>query len=127
MRLSLLLLCPSLAVAAPHDAPLHGRNHDPTSLRTLSDNPIGKDWSIPEKHADLGTHADAADPLRTPESDSLALYGSDVVLRFTIRTADEATSLSKASRTLSLDVWESNADWVDIRLSEDTVSPIIAL
>ena len=48
-------------------------------------------------------------------------YSDHVVLRFNISTVDEAKSLAEATITLLLDVWESDDDWVDIRLSKDVV------
>jgi extracellular matrix protein 14 len=44
------------------------------------------------------------------------------VLRFKIRTAEEAKALAEASDILFLDVWEFNDDWADIRVAKDVVS-----
>lgn len=57
----------------------------------------------------------------TPPSSLLARYGGDVVLRFQIRSAAEASALSEAITVLFLDVWEHTSHWVDIRLSKDVV------
>ena len=57
-----------------------------------------------------------------PPSSLLARYGGDLVLRFKIRSAEEASALSEAINVLFLDVWEFTAEWVDIRLSKDVVS-----
>ncbi|CAI6337370.1 unnamed protein product [Periconia digitata] len=130
MRLSLLLLCPSLAIAAPHDATLHDHDLDSANTRpwrALSDIITDKIWSSPEKQAALETHVDSPRVLRTPDSRLLALYGGDTVLRFTIRNADEAAALAEATGVLSLDVWEFNAEWVDIRLAIDAVSSLLHL
>ena len=56
-----------------------------------------------------------------PPAKLLARYGSDVVLRFKIQSSQEAEALASAVEVLFLDVWESSADWVDIRLSKDVV------
>jgi extracellular matrix protein 14 len=48
-------------------------------------------------------------------------YNDHVVLRFNISTVDEAKSLAEATNILLLDVWESDDNWVDIRLSKDVV------
>lgn len=50
-----------------------------------------------------------------------------MVLRFEIRSAEEAQALSDAIDVLLLDVWEFTPDWVDIRLSKDVVSSLLGL
>lgn len=52
-------------------------------------------------------------------------YGSDVVLRFHLRHPDDAEALASASRVLVLDVWATTAQYVDIRLAEDMVCPLL--
>ena len=106
--LSLLLICPSpvvVVVAAPHAATF---DRDltagaPRPWRQLSDAVIRKIWNVPEKPKNLGAQpegdADAHD--QTPGRKLLALYGGDMVLRFTVRTPDEATALAEAARILS--------------------------
>lgn len=59
----------------------------------------------------------------TPDRNLLARYGEDMVLRFNISNAEEASALAEASDILFLDVWEFNEDWVDIRIAKDVVSP----
>ncbi|KAL8938513.1 MAG: hypothetical protein Q9211_003172 [Gyalolechia sp. 1 TL-2023] len=63
----------------------------------------------------------------TPPPTVLASYGGDVVLRFNISSAEEATALAEAIHVLFLDVWEFNSDWVDIRLSKDVVPSLLGL
>ncbi|KAH0536817.1 hypothetical protein FGG08_006350 [Glutinoglossum americanum] len=50
-----------------------------------------------------------------------ARYDEDIVLRFNISSIDEAEALAEATAVLFLDIWESNNEWVDIRLSKDVV------
>ena len=57
----------------------------------------------------------------SPPPKLLARYGGDVVLRFNITSHKESKALAEAVDTLLLDVWDSTSDWVDIRLSKDTV------
>jgi extracellular matrix protein 14 len=54
-------------------------------------------------------------------------YGSDVVLRFHLRHPDDAEALASASRVLVLDVWAITAQYVDIRLAEDTVCILLSI
>lgn len=58
---------------------------------------------------------------------TLATYGGDLVLRFNLSTAQESASLAEAADTLMLDVWEFAHDWVDIRLSKDSVPLLLGL
>ena len=57
-----------------------------------------------------------------PSGKLLARYGEDIVMRFNISSADEASALAEASDILFLDVWEFNENWVDIRIAKDVVS-----
>jgi extracellular matrix protein 14 len=73
-------------------------------------------------------------PYRRPHSATLsapstlrARYGGDVVLRFKLKTAEEARALARAADTLYLDVWESAHDWVDVRMAKDVVEPLLGL
>ena len=134
--LSLLLLGPSLITAAPHESSRHapdlsasttGRtcnhHHTPRPWRRLSDAIIRRIWGLPEKQKSLGADDDDTDPAGgAPERKLLARYGEDMVLRFNISTAEEASALAEASDILFLDVWEFNEDWVDIRIAKDVVS-----
>ena len=60
-------------------------------------------------------------PIPKPPSKLLGRYGGDVVLRFKIKSAEEAEALVEATKVLFLDVWEFTPEWVDIRLSKDVV------
>lgn len=76
-------------------------------------------WKIPVD--DQLKISDVQSP-SSPPSSLLARYGGDLVLRFKIRSAEEASALAEAINVLFLDVWEFTAEWVDIRLSKDVVS-----
>ncbi|KAI4955983.1 putative metallocarboxypeptidase ecm14 [Alternaria rosae] len=133
--LSLLLLGPSLAAAAPHDAapsPYDAgtyattHNASPRPWRRLSDAIIRRIWKLPEdqKSLDGQNTRTAVDAL----GDKLvAQYNEDVVLRFKIRTAEEASALADAADVLFLDVWEFNEDWADLRVSKDVVPSLLGL
>ncbi|ERF75680.1 metallocarboxypeptidase ECM14 [Endocarpon pusillum Z07020] len=54
-------------------------------------------------------------------------YGGDMVLRFRVKTAEEARALAEAADTLYLDIWEFADDWVDIRMAKDVVEPLLGL
>ncbi|KAL6702582.1 putative metallocarboxypeptidase ecm14 [Coniothyrium glycines] len=130
----LLLLCPWRVAAAPqhsfHPDPAHGTSHPhpPRPWRRLSDALVRKIWGLPfDPHDAADDHSRAASsaPAKSPVAHHH--YGHDVVLRFRIHTAEEASALAKAADTLFLDVWEFNADWVDIRIAKDVVPSLLGL
>jgi extracellular matrix protein 14 len=123
--LGLLLLGPQLVAAAPHDSVRfpHGapasHTHAPRPWRRLSDAIIRRIWGLPEQQTSLG------DAERGSQLDMR--YGEDVVLRFKIRTAEEAQALANAADILFLDVWEFNDDWADLRIAKDVVPSLLGL
>ncbi|KAF9691822.1 hypothetical protein EKO04_010379 [Ascochyta lentis] len=129
--LGLLLLAPLVSAApqqpAHHQRAAHdsGAHRTPPTWRRLSDAIIRTIWSLPDHHASLGEGAGSAHQAATEPF--VARYGDDVVLRFTMRTADEAKALAEASDMLFLDVWEFNEDWADIRVAKDVVPSLLAL
>ncbi|CAO2651659.1 Nn.00g042290.m01.CDS01 [Neocucurbitaria sp. VM-36] len=129
--LSLLLLCPSLIAAAPHD--VHYSNHitpdhnySPRPWRRLSDAVIRRIWGLPEAQKRLGSDSGTT-ANNAPGEELVARYGEDVVLRFKIRTEEEASALAEAADILFLDVWEFNQDWCDIRIAKDVVPSLLGL
>jgi extracellular matrix protein 14 len=54
-------------------------------------------------------------------------HSDDVVVRFNISNAQDATSLADAADTLFLDLWEFTDDWVDIRLQKDLIPSLLGL
>lgn len=127
--LSALLSC-SLVAAAPHDHTSFSsdastsHNHTPRPWRRLSDSITQRIWGIPDNQKSLenyGRDAHAAGE----EQDSR--YGEDVVLRFKIRTAEEAAALAEAVDILFLDVWEYSEDWADLRVAKDVVPSLLGL
>ncbi|KAF1847333.1 uncharacterized protein K460DRAFT_383759 [Cucurbitaria berberidis CBS 394.84] len=132
--LSLLLLCPSLLTAAPHDNArffphdaASNHNHSPRPWRILSDAVIRRIWGLPEAQKRVGSDGEKNAPDNAPGDELVARYGDDVVLRFTIRTEDEASALAEAADILFLDVWEFNQDWCDIRIAKDVVPSLLGL
>lgn len=65
---------------------------------------------------------------QTVSSDKvLSRYGDDVVLRFRIRTQEEAKAFAEAVDTLYLDIWEASKDWADIRISRKVLPSFLSL
>lgn len=79
-------------------------------------------WRIPERRQDGGCSGKADLSKNLPGPKQSARYGGDVVLRFKIHTAEEASALAEASNILFLDVWEFTKEWVDVRLAKEVVS-----
>lgn len=77
-------------------------------------------WQIPSDST--LSNANGQDSKRpSPPPTLLARYGGDLVLRFEIKSIEEAEALAEAVNILFLDVWEFTPDWADIRLSKDVV------
>lgn len=122
----LLLAAAPLATAAPQNHPAYpydvssAPNRTPPTWRRLSDAIIRRIWSLPNTQQSLSDDQGSAHQAATEQF--VSRYGDEVVLRFKIRTADEAKALAEASDVLFLDVWEFNDDWADIRVAKDVVS-----
>lgn len=128
--LNLLLFCPWLIAAAPpsahsHHLPkAHTDGHSPaSSWRQFADAVIHRIWGLPVKQKPLSAIKSHRPSLTggSPSRKLLARYGEDIVIRFNVTSAEEATALAEATETLFLDVWEFNDDWVDIRIAKDVV------
>jgi extracellular matrix protein 14 len=133
--LSLLFLGPSLVTSAPHDAapsPYDAgtyaatHNASPRPWRRLSDAIIRKIWKLPDDPNSLG-RSNRQSASNAIGDKLVAQYSEDVVLRFKIRTVEEASALAEAACILFLDVWEFTDDWADIRLSKDVVPSLLGL
>ena len=130
---TILLSVVAAAAYTPSYPSFTSFHHQAPSARTRSvfshfrDGLIRSIWSIPSCARErIATNEAKSES--TPPSTMLARYGGDIVLRFTITSPEEAAALSEAVHILFLDVWEFNADWVDIRLAKDLVRlhPILA-
>ncbi|KAF2736276.1 hypothetical protein EJ04DRAFT_433493 [Polyplosphaeria fusca] len=123
--LSLLLLGPSLLIAAPH--PHTDPPRTPAPWRRFSDAIIRKIWRLSDEQKNLPPQTDAPDWLGGGHGNMLARYGEDIVMRFNISTSQEASALADAADILFLDVWEFNEDWVDLRIAKDVVPSLLGL
>lgn len=125
--LGLLLLAPALA--APRDSACDAttaHKQSPRPWRRLSDAVIRTIWRLPGDPTSL--RRDATGTVGKAPGDGLvAHYGGDIVLRFKIRTPQEAHALSEAAAILFLDVWEFNEDWADVRIARDVLPSLLGL
>ena len=96
-------------------------DHSRSWLVQARDSIIESIWSVSSDAASEAAKISPGQQSKPPQK-VLARYGGDVVLRFDVKSPDEAEALSSAVRVLFLDVWESTPDWADIRLSKDVVS-----
>lgn len=124
-----LLALSSVATTAYSTNPIdHARNtvSSQSWLSRARDSVIKSIWQIPSGND--SPHPNGEIPFRSTAPATLQTrYGGDVVLRFEIRTKEEATALSEAVNTLLLDVWEFTDSWVDVRLSKDVVDSLLGL
>ena len=115
----------SLPFQSPHipQNPHIGKAHeDGRLLARLRDSVIRTVWRVPNDERLKSANPKSPALRISPPSQLLARYGGDLVLRFEIRSAEEAEALADAINVLILDVWEFTTEWVDIRLSKDVVS-----
>lgn len=87
----------------------------------LRDNVVRLIWNVPSEDQLKFTTPKTPIPTSNPLPSLLERYGGDLVLRFEIKSAVEASALAEAINVLFLDVWEFTSEWVDIRLSKDVV------
>ncbi|KAI4286888.1 MAG: hypothetical protein L6R35_003857 [Caloplaca aegaea] len=133
----ILVSCPSSLAAAAYPPinpsttlPSFRQQSVPTksTFSRLRDSLIRSIWSIPcNENGKISGAKATASGSGAPPSTLLARYGGDVVLRFNIRSPEEAVALTEAVNVLFLDVWEFNSDWVDIRLAKDVVPSLLGL
>ena len=108
----------------PFEVPqyLHRNPSEKSILSRWRDSLIRKVWGVPQIACQM--EGPKAASRASPPPSLLSRYGGDVVLRFEIRTPEEAAALAEAVDVLFLDVWEFTTEWADIRLSKDIVSSI---
>ena len=127
-----LLWCLALTPLTISASSLSSGDHFPLQIHTQSwlsharDSLIRSVWRVPQRKNSHRTNGKNC----PSHSDATALqtrYGGDLVLRFEIKTHEEAKALADAINILFLDVWEFAQDWVDIRLSKDIVDSLLGL
>lgn len=125
MKPTVATLVASLALLGPaHAAGIgasHGNRHANTHvfpfLTKLRDGAI---------ELIFGRHPAKTTQPSTP-SYSQSRYANELVLRFNVTTADEEAALAEAAARLFLDVWAFTNEFVDIRLHNDEVVPLLSL
>lgn len=124
LSLALLPVAQSLAYPASStfSRPLQGR----WPWAYLRDNVVRLVWNVPSEDQLRITSPQTPIPTSNPPPSLLERYGGDLVLRFEIKSAAEASALAEAINVLFLDVWEFTSEWVDIRLSKDVVRFVIS-
>ncbi|EEA26026.1 putative metallocarboxypeptidase ecm14 [Talaromyces marneffei ATCC 18224] len=88
----------------------------------LRDSVIERIWGIDKEKQSLSKPG----PRPVPEK-SWSRYGSDIVLRIEVHNAEEVEALAEAVNILFLDVWDSNENYVDIRLAKEVVPSLLGL
>ncbi|KAF2763473.1 hypothetical protein EJ05DRAFT_507062 [Pseudovirgaria hyperparasitica] len=97
-----------------------------SSWRRLSNSIIGRIWQASEVQAPIQNNH-RTDKSKVLPGKLVASYGQDVVLRFSISSAEEAQSLAEASNILFLDVWDFGQTWADIRIAKDVIPSLLGL
>ena len=127
------ILSPAIAVptdtADPHLPPISAPHRPQTGrgpFTRLRDSLIQHIWGVPSRNQ-IETQCNHRRPKSSAPPNFRARYDGDVVLRFKIKSAEDAKALADVSDILYLDVWESSNDWVDIRLAKDVVPSVLSL
>jgi extracellular matrix protein 14 len=116
--IALVAACPALISALPSSA----AGHQPAPWRRLSNRIISTIWRASDNDIPVDARIHPTTGARTRHSSPLAArYGQDIVLRFSINTAEEANAIAEAAEDLYLDIWGFCDGWVDIRLAKDVV------
>jgi extracellular matrix protein 14 len=126
--LPLLTLSPYLVTAAPHQE-VHRIDtpdlvpEDSWTWRTVANDIFRRIWPVAQVERSFEAEWEEVDAaVSADEKRVSAGYGGEMVVRFHLKTHEEAQALATASQRLFLDVWEMNDDWVDILLTEKVVS-----
>ena len=121
LELSTALVNPRKSGSQPFQAFRQVHGDERKLLTRLRDGIIDTIWRTDPVDLSHISHSRPIPLISKPPSNFLATYGGDVVLRFTIESAEEAKALSNAANILFLDVWEFTLRWADVRLAKDLV------
>ncbi|KAK5069328.1 putative metallocarboxypeptidase ecm14 [Lithohypha guttulata] len=94
----------------------------PSFLTKLCAEIIEKIWPHYKKASSRASKPQSASPSKV-----LSKYGDDVVLRFRLRTQNEASAFAEAVEGLYLDLWEASDDWADVRISQKVLPSFLTL
>jgi len=120
--IALVAACPALIYALPSVT----GSHQLAPWRRLSNRIISSIWRASDNGAPVDARTYPITGARTRHSSPVAArYGQDIVLRFSIRTVEEANAIAEAAEDLYLDIWGFCDGWVDIRLAKDVVCQAI--
>ena len=125
IELSTALATPQKSAPQPFPASPQAHSNERKLLTRLRDGIIDTIWRKAPVDLSHASHSRGIPLISKPPSNLLARFGGDVVLRFTIQSAEEAKALSNAANILFLDVWEFTPKWADVRLAKDLVCPTV--
>lgn len=92
--------------------------------RKLSDKLIAKIWDLSDSTIAKPGGVPGVSWTEPPLAKT-SLNGEDVVLRFNISTAEEASTFAEVAHHMFLDIWDHTESWVDVRMAKEVVPHVL--